>query len=97
MVISAIIKARAIKHRFDIESRISSSGFEIIKERQIAFHEEDEGVFELFGHEVAPSLCGYVCSCQWEMSQAPISPPPLSPLPSTVKPYGSMYSNADVQ
>lgn len=57
---SAIIKAHAIKNRFDIESRISSAGFEIIKERQIAFHEEDDGVRGLFGPDAAPSLCGCV-------------------------------------
>ncbi|KAG8906632.1 hypothetical protein FRB99_006420 [Tulasnella sp. 403] len=53
----AIIKTHAIKNRFDIELRISSTGFEIIKERQMAFHAEDSSVRELFG-DAASSLCG---------------------------------------
>ncbi|KAG9035763.1 hypothetical protein FRB95_010531 [Tulasnella sp. JGI-2019a] len=53
----AIITSQGIPHRFDIESRITSSGFEVVKERQIGFHAEDPSVYELFGDEAA-SVCG---------------------------------------
>ncbi|KAG8944068.1 hypothetical protein FRC04_002208 [Tulasnella sp. 424] len=53
----AIIKAHAIKHRFEIEARIAAAGFEIIKERQMGFHADDSGVHSLFGND-APSLSG---------------------------------------
>ncbi|KAG9045748.1 hypothetical protein FS837_005705 [Tulasnella sp. UAMH 9824] len=53
----AIIKAHAIKDRFEIESRIAAAGFEIIKERQMGFHADDSGVHGLFG-DAAPSLSG---------------------------------------
>jgi len=54
---SAIIKGHALEHRFDIESRISSAGFEIIKERQMGFMPDDPNVEALFGDEAA-SLSG---------------------------------------
>lgn len=53
----AIIKAHAIKDRFEIESRIAAAGFEIIKERQMGFHADDSGVHSLFG-DAASSLSG---------------------------------------
>ncbi|KAG8888519.1 hypothetical protein FRB98_007484 [Tulasnella sp. 332] len=53
----AIITSQGLPHRFDIESRIYSSGFEVIKERQIGFHAHDPSVQELFGEE-AGSVCG---------------------------------------
>ncbi|EMD39841.1 hypothetical protein CERSUDRAFT_81183 [Gelatoporia subvermispora B] len=49
----AIIKTHALKHRFDIEPRISEAGFEIVKERQMEFDTETdpETLYELFGDD----------------------------------------------
>ncbi|OCH91212.1 hypothetical protein OBBRIDRAFT_775519 [Obba rivulosa] len=49
----AIIKNHALKHRFDIEPRISEAGFEIVKERQMEFDTETdpETLYELFGDD----------------------------------------------
>ncbi|KAG8966943.1 hypothetical protein FRC03_011014 [Tulasnella sp. 419] len=53
----AIIKNHALPHRFEIESRITSSAFEVVKERQMKFHPDDPNVAGLFDHE-GHSLCG---------------------------------------
>ncbi|KDQ20850.1 hypothetical protein BOTBODRAFT_26870 [Botryobasidium botryosum FD-172 SS1] len=53
----AIIKPHALKHRFSIEPRILQAGFEIVKERQLAFHPDDPTIHQLFGSD-APSLKG---------------------------------------
>ncbi|KAI0086475.1 hypothetical protein BDY19DRAFT_894627 [Irpex rosettiformis] len=49
----AIIKSHALDHRFDIEQRITETGFEIIKERQMEFDIESDPdtMLELFGSE----------------------------------------------
>lgn len=46
----------ALPHRLDIERRITESGFEIAKERQMMFRENDRDVEELFGVNNAISL-----------------------------------------
>ncbi|KAF9519614.1 hypothetical protein BS47DRAFT_1071918 [Hydnum rufescens UP504] len=47
----AIIKPNFLHHRLNIESLLSEAGFEIIKERQIAFHPSDESLVHIFGEE----------------------------------------------
>jgi hypothetical protein len=46
----------ALPHRLDIERRITESGFEIAKERQMMFRENDRDVEDLFGINNAISL-----------------------------------------
>jgi hypothetical protein len=46
----------ALPNRLDIERRITESGFEIAKERQMMFRENDRDVEELFGVNNAISL-----------------------------------------
>ncbi|KAI0295072.1 hypothetical protein B0F90DRAFT_1940091 [Multifurca ochricompacta] len=49
----AIIKPHALKHRFEIEQRITEAKFEIVKERQIEIDVETDPdtLFELFGED----------------------------------------------
>ncbi|THH19193.1 hypothetical protein EW146_g1921 [Bondarzewia mesenterica] len=51
----AIIKPHALEHRFDIEHRITTAGFEIVKERQMEFDVENDPdiLFELFGEDAS--------------------------------------------
>jgi hypothetical protein len=46
----------ALAHRLDIERRITEAGFEIAKERQMMFLENDSDVEDLFGVSNAASL-----------------------------------------
>ncbi|KAF8523211.1 hypothetical protein JB92DRAFT_2705493 [Gautieria morchelliformis] len=57
----AIIKPHALSHRLDIERRITESGFEIAKERQMMFRENDRDVEDLFGVNNAISLAEGPC------------------------------------
>ncbi|KIJ54419.1 hypothetical protein M422DRAFT_775529, partial [Sphaerobolus stellatus SS14] len=52
----AIIKPHALPHRLDIERRITEAGFEIAKERQMMFRENDGDVEDLFGVNNASAL-----------------------------------------
>lgn len=47
---------KALLHRLDIERRITEAGFEIAKERQMMFRENDRDVEDLFGAKDAFSL-----------------------------------------
>ncbi|EIN12745.1 hypothetical protein PUNSTDRAFT_97596 [Punctularia strigosozonata HHB-11173 SS5] len=49
----AMIKTHALHHRFDIETRISEAGFEVLKERQMEFDTDTdpETLYELFGED----------------------------------------------
>jgi hypothetical protein len=51
------VQPHAMKHRLEIEQRIIEAGFEIVKERQLEFHSEDESLEMLFGQE-AYSMTG---------------------------------------
>ncbi|KAF8527445.1 hypothetical protein BU17DRAFT_81601 [Hysterangium stoloniferum] len=57
----AIIKPHALPHRLDIERRITEAGFEIAKERQMMFQENDRDVEDLFGVSNAISLAEGPC------------------------------------
>lgn len=57
----AIIKPHALPYRLDIERHITESGFEIAKERQMMFREDDRDVEVLFGVSNAKSLAERPC------------------------------------
>ncbi|KZO97036.1 hypothetical protein CALVIDRAFT_536500 [Calocera viscosa TUFC12733] len=47
----AILKPNAVKHRLTIEPRLVEAGFEIVKERQVEFQQDDAALEDLFGRD----------------------------------------------